>query len=171
MEYLTLGKIIKTRGLKGVVKVFSMTDFAKQRYKKGNKVYLYNEHTDTRIEATVESYSTNGQVDLVSFKEFIDINMVEKYLGYFIQIKKDEAPKLQSGYYYHSDLIGCSIINQENATIGKVIKVEEFTAQKSLRIELENGKHFLLPFVEPFIKNIDIKNKVINVELIKGMAE
>ena len=38
MEYLSLGLILKTRGLKGEVKVKSSTDFASSRYKRKNKV-------------------------------------------------------------------------------------------------------------------------------------
>ena len=40
MEYLLLGKISKPHGLKGEVKIFSNTDFAKLRYQKGNVVFL-----------------------------------------------------------------------------------------------------------------------------------
>ena len=37
MKLLTLGKIIKTKGLDGTFKVNSSTDFALERYQKGNK--------------------------------------------------------------------------------------------------------------------------------------
>ena len=71
--------------------------------------------------------------------------------------------------YYFSDLINCDVISQNNINIGKVIKVEEYSANQTLRIKLENGKDLLLPFVKAFIKKVDIENKAIYVELIEGM--
>ena len=40
MEYITLGKIVSTFGIKGEVKVYSSSQFSSARYKKGNKVSL-----------------------------------------------------------------------------------------------------------------------------------
>ena len=40
MEYLSLGIIIGTFSLDGSVKVLSSTDFANERYKEGNTLYL-----------------------------------------------------------------------------------------------------------------------------------
>ena len=53
MEYLTLGKIVKTIGLKGELKVYSSTDFGAKRYLKGNKVFLFNEQTKDIVEELV----------------------------------------------------------------------------------------------------------------------
>ena len=64
---------------------------------------------------------------------------------------------------------GCEVYDQNNSLIGKVTKVEDFSANQTLRIRLENGKDLLLPFMKAFIKRVDIENKTINCELIEGM--
>ena len=69
MEYVTLGKIINVRGLKGEVKIKSFTDFASLRYKKGNKVFLVNPLSQDRVEFSVKSYSNSGGFDYVIFEE------------------------------------------------------------------------------------------------------
>lgn len=169
MNYLTLGTILKTKGLKGEVKVKSSTDFASSRYKKKNKVYLYNENTNDLIEVHVSTYSNNQGFDYVSFEELKDINLITPYIGYQIVVKKEEQPPLRKDSYYFSDLINCQVIDQSHEIIGTVYKIEQFSSNETLRIKLTNGKDLLLPFVKAFIKNVDIEHKVINVELIEGM--
>ena len=171
MNLLTLGIILKTRGLKGEVKVKSFTNFAPQRYKKKNKVYLYNEKTSDLKEVHVASYSFNQGFDYVSFVELNDINLVLPYIGYQIVVKKEEQPPLKKDNYYFSDLIDCEVVDQNQKMIGKVTKVEEYSANETLRIKLNNGKVLLLPFVKAFIKNVNIEEKRIDVVLIDGMVE
>ena len=167
MNLLTLGIILKTRGLK----VKSFTNFAPQRYKKKNKVYLYNEKTSDLKEVHVASYSFNQGFDYVSFVELNDINLVLPYIGYQIVVKKEEQPPLKKDNYYFSDLIDCEVVDQNQKMIGKVTKVEEYSANETLRIKLNNGKDLLLPFVKAFIKNVNIEEKRIDVVLIDGMVE
>ena len=171
MKYLQLGIILKTKGLKGEVKVKSTTDFANVRYKKKNKVYLYNEKTKDLKEVHVASYNFNQGFDYVSFEEFLDIDQITPFIGYQIVVDKDEQPALKKDNYYFADLIDSEVFDKERGLIGKVTKVEEFSANETLRIKLASGKDLLLPFVKAFIIKVDVANKRIDVELIEGMIE
>lgn len=169
-NFLNIGIIIKTRGLKGVVKVKSTTYFANVRYKKGNKMYLVNEKTNEMIEVTVNYYSHEGEFDFVGFNEISTIDEAEKYRGWYIQVNKDEIPSLPKNTYYFSDLVGLSTIDEDNNVFGEVIKVEDFTSQISLRVQLTNStKTILIPFVKFYIKKVDLENKKIIIHVIEGL--
>lgn len=168
MEYLKLGTIIKTRGLKGNVKIFSTSDFSKFRYQKGEIVYLRNNETNNIVEMEIEDYSEDHQFDYVTFKGYNTIEAITPFIKNDILITKEDHP-LPDGLYYHQDLETCSIY-ENNIEIAKVLNVEDFNAYKSLRIKFnDTKKELLLPFIEPFIVNVDIKNKRIDVKLIEGM--
>ncbi len=169
MEYLSLGKIIDSFGLDGTVKVFSTTDNAKLRYKKGNKVFVYDEETDGRREYTVVSYRAAGRLDYVKFEEVTSPEEVALILkGREIQVVKDEKD-LKEGYYFYSDLRGCEIIDKDGKIYGTVKEVEEFPAQITLRVKQKNGKDFFVPFIKEFIVKVDIKNKQITINYMEGM--
>lgn len=169
MEYLSLGKIIDSFGLDGTVKVFSTTDNAKLRYKKGNKVFVYDEETDGRTEYTVVSYRNAGRLDYVKFEEVTSPEEVALILkGREIQVIKDEKD-LKEGYYFYSDLRGCAIVDKDGKVYGIVKEVEEFPAQITLRVKRENGKDFFVPFIKEFIVKVDIKNKQITINYMEGM--
>ena len=52
MEYVTLAKVVSTHGIKGDLKLFPLTDFAKIRFKKGKTFELYNEETKKTFNVT-----------------------------------------------------------------------------------------------------------------------
>lgn len=170
MEYLKLGTIIKPRGLNGTVKVFSTSDFSSQRYKKNSKVYLRNNITNAINEMKVSDYSTDGKFDYITFSGYDTVESITPFLKNDILIIKENNP-LPEGLFYHDDLSKCSIY-ENNVEIAKVKNVEDYNAYKSLRIVfIDSKKEFLLPFIDTFIKKVDITNKRIDVELIDGMKE
>ena len=168
MEYLSLGKIIDSFGLDGTLKVYSTTDNQKLRYKKGNKLFLYNEHDDERIQVTVISYRSAGNLDYVKFEEITSPEKAKEFKGFEIHTIKDRN-ELKVGYYFYSDLLDCIVVDQDKKVLGKVIKVEEFPAQLTLRVKQKNGKDFFVPFVKQFIQSVDIGKKEIHINVIEGM--
>lgn len=165
MEYLLLGKVSKPHGLKGEVKIFSHTDFASLRYKVGHVVfYLEN---DEYKPITVNSFHKQTPFDIVSFKEFMDIDKVKCLLNKEIYIKKSDAT-LPKNYYHFSDLINCDIYSEEKK-IGTVKEVRDYPANYCLMCIDKKKKEFMIPFVSAFIKKVDIKNKRIDILLIEGI--
>lgn len=170
MTLLNLGTILKQKGLDGTVKVFSTTDFADIRYKEGNKVFLHDEKTDRLIEVTVKKYYKSQQFDYVTFEEYSTYESVEPFIQWKIVIDKDNAP-IEDGLYYFCDMIGCKVIDEKKGEIGTCVSIDEFVGKRSLRIKLKSNKEILVPYIDVFVKNIDIDNKQIFVSLIDGMVE
>lgn len=170
MKLLTLGRIIKTKGLDGTFKVNSTTDFAEERYTKGNKVLIKDERTNSTKEVTVRRYYFDQGFDYVSFEEIKTIEEATPYINSLIMIDKESLPPLEEDEYYFDDLEGCKVTVKGNH-IGKVTKVEDYNGRRSLRVTLSNKKQILIPFVDQFIKEVNIEKKSIEVELIEGMIE
>lgn len=165
MEYLTLGKIIDTFSLDGSVKVFSSTTNQDIRYKKGNKIYISID--DEIKELTVVSYRRSSNFDIVKFQEVTNADEALSLKGKELLVVKD-INDLKEGYYFYSDLKGCSIV-ADGKKLGKVIEVEEFPAQLTLRCKTDNGKVFFVPFVKAFIKSVDIEIKEIEINFVEGL--
>ena len=160
MEYITLGKIVKTIGLKGEVKVYSSSDFSYDRYEKGNNVTLFNEKTKERVTCIVKSFRKD--------KEFPSIEAITPYINNLVQIEKSDAI-LPKGFYHYSDLKNCDVYDENNNKLGKVKDVEEYASYQTLRIKREGAKDFFVPFVKAFIKKVDIDNKKIIIHVIEGL--
>lgn len=164
--YLKLGTIVKQVGLKGELKIYSTTSFAKERFKKGNKVFILinNQYK----EFTVKTFRVlNSDFIVVSFEEMSNIEATQDVLKCDLFALKDENI-LSENQYFYVDLIGCKLISQTGENVGEVIGIEEFPAQTTLSC-IQNGKKYFVPFISQFILSVDIENKVITINVIEGL--
>jgi 16S rRNA processing protein RimM len=168
MEYIEIGKIVNTHGLKGELKIESWSSFDDERYEKGNTVYL---NIDNKyVPFIVASYRKHKGYPLVTFKGYEDINLVEKYKTKIVYIDKDERGELEEDEFYTDELIGLDVFDDENKNIGKVISVE-FTngAQDNLRVCTKDNKEFLVPYVDEFILDVNLDEGYIQIHVMDGL--
>ena len=165
MEYVVIGKILNTFGIKGEPKADAYTDFVEERFKKDSTVYIGEEH----VPFVMRSYRMHKGFYLLSFKDVDDINLVEKYKGMLLYKAKSDIHKLKEGEYYFSDLKDLDVY-VDDKKIGKVLQVEEGIAANNLRIlKDEDRKEYLVPFLPVFISHVDLDEKRIDVIQMEGL--
>ncbi len=169
MEYIRLGQISKSFGLEGILKVYSYSDFAKQRFKKDVEVSLFDEKSGDRVSMHIASFRDAGQFYFLGFKELKSIDEAEKYLHYYVEIDKEKAP-LPKGYYRLQDLRGCQVVDENDLKLGTVKEVLSYAPTKTLQVAREGGKDFYVPFIDgEFILNVDIDGKTIKIKVMPGL--
>ena len=165
MEYVTIGKILNTFGIKGELKVDVYTDFLEDRFRKGSTVYISEDY----LPFEVASYREHKGFLLLQLKDNEDINLVEKYKGMFIYKSRDDIKPLKEGEYYFSDLKDLDIYIDDKKT-GRVIRVEAGLKNNNLRVlKDEDQKEYLIPFIPVFIRNVDLEKKRIDINWIEGL--
>src|SRR5574344_1939183 len=100
-NYLEIGQIVNTTGLKGFVKVNPFTDNI-QRFEELKKVYI--EYKNSLEEVEIESVRYNKNQVILKIKGIEDINQAEKYRNCFIKISRKDAVKLPEDSYFIVDL-------------------------------------------------------------------
>ena len=166
-DYLEIGQIVNTYGIKGFLKVVTFTDDI-TRFKKLKSVYI--DIKGNLKEFTIEEVKYSKNMVLLKFKEIPDINEAEKYRNYYIKISRDNAIKLPKDTYFIADLIGLDVYDQNsNNLLGKVDDIFSTGSNDVYVIKDELGKQILLPATQEVIKLVDIENGKIFVNLIKGL--
>lgn len=163
MEYVIIGKIVNTFGIKGELKVATSTDFIDDRFLEGSSVYVGDDY----IEFVVKKHHNHKGFELVTFKDNEDINLVEKYKNCYIYKAKKDIKPLENGEYYFSDLRDLDVY-KNNEIVGKVLRVEESIRNNNLRI-LSNNKEILIPYLPNFIEKVDLENKAIHIQNTEGL--
>lgn len=168
MGYIEIGKIVNTHALKGELKIESWSSFDDIRYQKGNTVYI--QVNDEYIPFKVATYRTHKGYALVSFEGYQDINAVEKYKNHIVYIDEEDRQDLDEDEYYADELVGLSVIDENDQKIGEVISVE-FTngAQANLRVQRENNTDVLIPYVDAFIDKVDLDEEYIRIIVMDGL--
>ena len=166
MEFLAVGQVVRTIGLKGEVKIYPSTHFRDTRFKKGSRVFLLNENNEVERELTIKTHRTNGNCDNLIFEEISTIEEAEKLNKKYLFVEKNQEI-LGKNEYFYSDLIGMKVDFDNGKEIGVVKAIEEYTSYATLRVKT-NGKDVLIPFVQAFIKSVSLEEKHIIINYIEG---
>ena len=170
MEYLLVGTIVKTVGLKGEVKIYPSTHFRDSRFKVGNHLFLLDENHQLAMTLTIKKHHKNGDCDQVVFEEISSIDEAQVFVRRDLFVEKDRS-FLKKDTYFFDDLQGCTVYFDNGSLIGKVIKVEEYNSYATLRVDTgDKKKSVLIPFVNAFVKDINIDEKKIIVKFIEGLV-
>lgn len=168
MDYIQIGTIINTHGLRGELKIRSSSDFDEIRYQPGSEVFIYC--GGSYLRCRVASFRTHQEYSLVSFEHLEDINLVEKYKGCPVCIEKDARHALPEGEYYVDELVGLEAVDEDGNLIGKVLTVEETNgAQNNLRVAREGGREVLIPNIPEFVREIDLEQRHIVIHVEEGL--
>ncbi len=166
-DYLEIGQIVNTYGIKGFVKVVPFTDDI-TRFEKLKSVYI--DIKGKLKEFTIEEVKYSKNMVLLKFKEIPDINDAEKYRNYYIKISRNNAIKLPKDTYFIADLIGLDVYDENsNNLLGKVDDIFPTGSNDVYVVKDELGKQILLPGTKEVIRLVDIENGKIFVNLIKGL--
>ncbi|WP_163536774.1 ribosome maturation factor RimM [Gracilibacillus sp. YIM 98692] len=169
-DYLRVGKIINTHGIKGEVKVLRITDFA-DRFEPGSTLWVDKKQSNELIKVTVDGHRRHKGFDLVHFQSLDNINEVESWKGSELLIKREQLEPLEENEYYYHEIIGCHVYTTEPLYVGKVIEILAPGANDVWVVEDENGSEHLIPYIEPVVQTIDIEKSNIIIEPMEGLLE
>lgn len=168
-KWFNVGKIVNTHGVKGEIRVISKTDFADERYAPGNEIYLFMPETKEPIPLTIESHRVHKNFDLLTFKEYENINEVEKMKGGILKIREDQQTELEENEFYFHEIIGCLVFTTKGEEIGKVAEILTPGANDVWVVKGKGGKDILIPYIEQIVKKVDIKDKMILIDPMEGL--
>ena len=166
-QMLRVGVITSTHGVRGEVKVFPTTDDAK-RFKTLKKVILDGREP---LELSIEQVKFFKNMVILKFKGYDNINDVETWRQRDLLITRDQAVELKEDEYFITDLIGLTVVNEEEAVLGRVKDVLETGANDVYVVELTGGKELLLPAIKDCILNVDLEGGRMKVHVLDGLMD
>ena len=165
-EYLEVGQIVNTNGLKGLLKINPFTDDI-TRFEKLKTIFI--EHKKELLEFEIESVRYQKKQVLLKLKGIDTIEEAEKYREDYLKINRNKEEKLPEDTYYIVDLIGLDIYTENGELLGKLDDVFSTGSNDVYVVKNSEGKQILLPAISDVIKNIDLEQKKIVVNLIEGL--
>ena len=166
VEYFDIGYISNTHALRGEIKVRPYTEDAK-RFESLKKVLV--DFDGKLVPYEIEQVRYQKDIVLLKLKSIDSIEEAEKLKNHYIKIPRTEAKTLEDGEYFIADLIGCEVY--ENELIGVLDDVFTAGASDVYVIKRKGKKDLLLPALNSVIRNIDVANKRIDVEVPRGLDD
>lgn len=167
MEYIEIGQIVNTNGLKGVVKVNPFTDDIS---KFEDLKYVYIQLKSELKKVKIEQVRYNKNQVLLKLEGIDSIEEAEKYRNFYLKTEKESQEDLGEDTYYIVDLIGIDVYSDKNEYLGKIEDVFP-TGSNDVYVVKDNlGKQILIPAIADVVKEVDLKNKKMIINLIPGLV-
>lgn len=163
IDYTLVGQIISTHGIKGGLRAYPYT-FDINRFFEYGTVYL----GEDKVKVEISQVSLHQNIVILYFEGYEDINEVLAFKDLYIYIRRDQEAVLEEGTYYIDDLRQCQAYDTEGRHLGHLSDVIKGHAADVYEIRDSKG-YYLVPAVSVFIKEVDIENQKIIVQLIEGM--
>lgn len=165
-NYLRVGVITTTHGVKGEVKVFSTTD-DNNRFKKLKTIYLDTGKELLPLE--IEGVKFFKQQVILKFKGINDINDVEKYRGKDLLVTREDAVELGEDEYFIYDIIDSEVFTEDGTKLGVLTEVLTTSANDVYVVKTDDKKEILLPAIKQCILDVNLDEKKLIVHLMDGL--
>ena len=162
MNYILIGKIVNTHGIKGELRIISDFPYKDRVFKNNFNIYIGKD----KINEVISTYRHHKIFDMITLKNYNNINEVLKYKGSLVYINRLDL-KLNDNEYLECDLLDFNIIINNNI-IGKLSYFENHNNNKIIIVK-NKEKEILLPYNNNLIENINLDKKEITYKNIEGL--
>lgn len=165
-DFLKVGVITTTHGVRGEVKVYPTTD-EPERFLELDHVLLDTEKEFRDLEIKNVRFFKN--LVILKFKGIDNINDIEKYKGHDLWIPREEGQELDEDEYYIADLLGLRVILDDGTEFGTLKNVMETGANDVYIIDTNAHGEVLVPAIRECIQDIDLEKNTMTIHLMKGL--
>lgn len=167
-DRVTIGRIERPFGVKGEVKVRSLSDVP-GRFDDLTAVSVVGS-TGQRSDQTVTEVRRAGSTYIMRFAGITTPEAAGTLRGGLIQVPRHERMTRSSGVLYECDLIGMSVEDEEGHELGLVDTIWELPGHHVLVVR-RGDREVLIPAAKNFVTTVDVPRRRMVVRVIEGMVE
>lgn len=160
---LEIGKIVKTSGLKGRLKVLSYCESAETLETLENAfIGKDSEHVSLFSLRVISIRRGSFSLDLEGVES---VDTASKLIGCYVFVPSENLP---DGEYYWKDVIGLDIVTEKGLKLGRVTTILP-TGSNDVYVCSGGEREILIPAFDDVVKKIDIEKGIIIVKLPEGL--
>lgn len=167
-DYLEAGKIINTHGLRGEVKVVTWTDYP-EVFEDIDYLFVKTKNGEMRLDLKNIKYQKNNII--IKFEQLSTIEEAEKLKNQILYVERDMLGELPEDVHYIADLIGLEVFEEDGKRVGVISDVFNTGANDIYDVKREGKRNLLLPVIDDVVKEIDIENNKVVVNIMEGLDD
>ena len=144
---LTIGKVLKPRGLKGELKI-ELYASDSSRFSRLKRLKI------DEIEYGVDRISPEGAIGYVSLEGIDTVEKAEELRGKLITANRNDLPKLPDGKYYIVDMIVLDVV-VSGEVVGEVCDVLQY-GSADVYVVKNGANSFSFPAISGLVKQVDL---------------
>ena len=155
--FVAVGRVLAPFGLKGELKVLSLTDNP-ARFRPRARLWAGTQPV------TVAGVREAQGFLYITLRGFPDRAAVERFRHQILQVPESDMPALPAGEYYRFQLLGLTVVGRDGAEIGTLEEVIETGANDVYRVRTRDGGELLLPALDDVVLDVDLERKRMTVD-------
>jgi 16S rRNA processing protein RimM len=163
--------VVKTQGRRGEVasEIYSTVP---ERFAVGMKLLALSRQLDQpRRELEVEELWPHKGLLVFKFARVDSISEAETLIGCELQVPSSQRSKLETGWNYVSDLVGCAVLDH-GREIGRIEDVQFGAGEAPLLIVRDASARLVeVPFAEAYLEGVDVQRERVRMKLPEGLLE
>ena len=161
---IKIGKFQKIHGIRGHIKLKSFTKNTSgiKSYKK----FFINENTEIKL----KFLSKSNEYFICKVNEINSPQVISEFEGKYIFIQENQLPKLKSNEFYYFELENL-VVKIKDEFIGKIFAINNHGAGDYIEVKKKNGDLLLVPYNKDHIKNVNLKEKIIELNWLYYLDE
>ena len=166
-EYLEVGQIVGTHGVRGEVRVNPWCD--SPEFIKQFKTLYYDKNGQSSVKVVV--CRPHGNVALLKLDGVETVEAAAAMRNKVLFMKRSDA-KIAEGSYFIAELCDCTVIDADDTdkVYGILTDVSETGANDVWHIT-NDGKEYLIPAIPDVVDSVDVKQGIIKIRPLKGIFE
>ncbi|MDD2397477.1 MAG: ribosome maturation factor RimM [Tissierellia bacterium] len=164
-DYIKVGKIVNTHGVKGYIKCIPLTDDL-ERFEELEYVYTEKDN----IKRTIDDVWYQKGLVCLKLKDIDDMDKAELFKDTYISIVEDQLRVLPENSYYLFDLEGMDVYSNNGDYIGKISEIYQTGANDVYEVK-NNINSYLIPAIKDVVKSVNVQDKKMIINVIEGLLE
>lgn len=161
-DSVTIGIVLRPHGIRGEVVVEPLTD-NENRFATLEEVRVVRPSGSSLRLKVASMFPHKGRL-VIQFEGIASIEDAETLRAAELRIPTASLPALPAGSYYHHELRGLDVRVESGESIGTVTDLWETGATPVLVIHDAKARETLLPLVDAFILEVDVKGRFMRVK-------
>jgi len=166
-DLVQVGVRVRPHGVRGEVRFLSLSGVP-GRFAPGLQV-AWRGPDGADLPLTIESAREQGDEVFARFTQIPDRTAAETLAGGTLWASAATSPPLEDGTYYHHQLLGLSVIDEDGAELGRLSAILPGAAHDNYEVEMPDGRRFLVPAVEAFVLRVDLDAGQVVIRTAPGL--
>ncbi len=167
-EYLEIGQIVSTHGIRGEVRLNPWCDGPE--FVKKFKVLYRDDKGQTAFK--VLSCRPHGNVAVVKLEGVDTVEQAKALKNTVLYMKRSDV-NLPQGKWFISELIDCRVVDADDNSVeyGVITDVDSGLANDVWYIKTDDGEEVLIPAIKDVVINCDVENNRVYIRPLRGLFD
>jgi 16S rRNA processing protein RimM len=163
---LRVGRVVKTQGIKGEVRVSSPGREALAQSR--GKVVILEGPGGKKRELTVEYSRPLKNLTVLAFREIKNIEEAQKLIGGDLYVDRTKLDPLPPDEFYWYQLQGLRVQTEEGRFLGTLEEVFP-TGSNDVFVVRKEGEEILIPATEEVVARVNLEDRIMVIRPLEGL--